>query len=224
MADIIKVNPITRVVKVEVGHKGPDGATGSQGPTGAAGPTGTTGPAGPAGSAGAQGSQGLTGPTGSQGPIGLTGQTGVTGATGAAGATGSQGPAGPQGPAGDISSSDTNDLSEGSSNLYHTTARASAAAPIQNVVAGTNMLRSENSGVVTLANALVVGTAAGKVCAGDDTRLSNPRTPTSHTHAQSEVTGLVTALASKAATNHDHSGGNITSGLVADAYVECWVE
>ena len=217
MADIIKVNPITRVVKVEVGHKGPDGATGSQGPTGAAGPTGTTGPAGPAGSAGAQGSQGLTGPTGSQGPIGLTGQTGVTGATGAAGATGSQGPAGPQGPAGDISSSDTDDLSEGSTNLYHTTARASAAAPIQNVVAGTNMLRSESSGVVTLANALVVGTTAGKVCAGDDTRLSNPRTPTAHTHAQSEVTGLVTALASKAATNHSHSAGNITSGQLAVA-------
>lgn len=234
------------------GPAGPTGAPGSDGapstvagpmgpagPAGSAGAAGATGPVGPAGSTGAQGS---AGPIGSTGPTGPTGSAGATGATGAAGADstvagpdGAAGAAGPQGATGPTGSTgpsgpntitgfDTNDLSEGSSNLYHTTARASAAAPIQNVVAGTNMLRSENSGVVTLANALVVGTAAGKVCAGDDTRLSNPRTPTAHTHAQSEVTGLVTALASKAATNHDHSGGNITSGLVADAYVDLRVD
>lgn len=208
------------------------GPTGPAGPAGSAGAAGATGPVGPAGSTGAQGS---AGPIGSTGPTGPTGSAGATGATGAAGADstvagpdGAAGAAGPQGATGPTGSTgpsgpntitgfDTNDLSEGSSNLYHTTARASAAAPIQNVVAGTNMLRSENSGVVTLANALVVGTAAGKVCAGDDTRLSNPRTPTAHTHAQSEVTGLVTALASKAATNHSHSAGNITSGQLAVA-------
>lgn len=144
MADVIKVNPITRVVKVEVGHKGPDGATGSQGPTGPAGPAGATGPAGPTGATGAQGPQGPTGPTGSQGPIGLTGQTGATGAAGPAGATGPQGPVGPQGPAGDISSSDTDDLSEGSTNLYHTDARARAALS----VTGTGLTYNSSTGQI----------------------------------------------------------------------------
>lgn len=35
-------------------------------------------------------------------------------------------------------------------------------------------------------------------------------TPTAHNHAQSDVTGLVTALAGKAATSHAHSIGNVT--------------
>ncbi len=184
MADVIKVNPITRVVKVEVGHKGPDGATGSQGPTGSAGPTGATGPAGPTGTTGAQGPQGSTGPTGSQGPIGLTGQTGATGAagaqgaagpqgdtgpagatgpagptgpTGSAGATGSQGPAGPQGPAGDISSSDTDDLSEGSTNLYHTTARARAALS----ATGTGLSYNASTGAITSLSTDVVTLSTG---------------------------------------------------------------
>lgn len=58
--------------------------------------------------------------------------------------------------------------------------------------------------VITLADAAIgtrhlrpdiFGDAAGSVCEGDDTRLSDARTPTSHTHAQSDVTGLAAALA-----------------------------
>jgi len=44
-----------------------------------------------------------------------------------------------------------------------------------------------------------VGTTAGTVAAGDDSRLSDARTPTAHTHPQSEVDGLEVALASKKA-------------------------
>jgi len=41
-------------------------------------------------------------------------------------------------------------------------------------------------------------TAAGVVVQGNDARLSNARTPTSHTHAESDITGLTSDLAAKA--------------------------
>lgn len=41
-------------------------------------------------------------------------------------------------------------------------------------------------------------TAAGVVVQGNDSRLSNARTPTSHTHAESDITGLTSDLAAKA--------------------------
>lgn len=46
----------------------------------------------------------------------------------------------------------------------------------------------------------VIGSGAGDAVAGNDSRLTNARTPTSHTHPQSEVTNLTTDLAAKAAT------------------------
>lgn len=52
------------------------------------------------------------------------------------------------------------------------------------------------AGVVLLAAANE--SAAGKVCQSNDPRLSDTRTPTAHTHAQSEVNGLVAALAALA--------------------------
>jgi len=42
------------------------------------------------------------------------------------------------------------------------------------------------------------GSTAGTVAAGDDSRLSDARTPTAHTHPQSDVDGLVDSLAKKA--------------------------
>ena len=45
------------------------------------------------------------------------------------------------------------------------------------------------------AAALDVGTGAGTVCAGDDGRLSDARTPTSHNHAASEITSGTLAVA-----------------------------
>ncbi|QDK03089.1 minor tail protein [Mycobacterium phage SydNat] len=41
------------------------------------------------------------------------------------------------------------------------------------------------------------GSAAGTVCQGNDSRLSDARTPLSHTHTTAQVTGLDTALSSK---------------------------
>ena len=41
------------------------------------------------------------------------------------------------------------------------------------------------------------GTTSGTVCQGDDSRLSDARTPTAHTHVISDVSGLQTALTGK---------------------------
>ncbi|MEK9698328.1 MAG: hypothetical protein VW270_21340, partial [Candidatus Poseidoniales archaeon] len=64
-----------------------------------------------------RGERGATGPQGPQGDKGDTGDTGATGPQG------DQGIQGIQGPAGDISTSTTDDLTEGSSNLYYTDSR-----------------------------------------------------------------------------------------------------
>ena len=69
--------------------------------------------------------------------------------------------------------------------------------------------------------------AAGEVVKGDDTRLTNARTPTAHVHAQSDITNLVTDLAAKVPTTRTVSttaplsGGGALSGnltiTIADA-------
>ena len=41
------------------------------------------------------------------------------------------------------------------------------------------------------------GTTSGTVCQGDDSRLSDARIPTAHTHTVSDVSGLETALGGK---------------------------
>jgi hypothetical protein len=121
------------------GPQGIQGTAGSQGATGIQGAQGTTG----AGVQGATGTQGATGVQGAGGVQGATG-AGVQGATGTQGATGVQGAAGTSGAqgiqgatGGGVSAQDvsdaiaasalgtTDDLSEGSTNLYFTKQRVS---------------------------------------------------------------------------------------------------
>ncbi|MFF9541305.1 hypothetical protein ACF1BU_35240 [Streptomyces sp. NPDC014724] len=71
----------------------------------------------------------------------------------------------------------TDAVPEGSANRYYTDAR------------------------VTTRVQSMFGTSAGTVCQGNDARLSDSRPPTAHTHPQSEVTGLTTALAGKVGTD-----------------------
>jgi hypothetical protein len=59
----------------------------------------------------------------------------------------------------------------------------------------------------------------------DDSRLSNARTPSAHTHATSEVTGLDTALAGKASTSHTHTASQVTDfNASVDARVQLVVD
>jgi hypothetical protein len=64
------------------------------------------------------------------------------------------------------------------------------------------------SGVLTAGS---FGTAANTFCQGNDSRLSDARTPTAHTHAISEITNLQTTLDGKAASSHTHTIANITN-------------
>ena len=50
------------------------------------------------------------------------------------------------------------------------------------------------------------GTTSGTVCQGNDSRLSDARTPTAHTHIISDVSGLQTTLDSKQNIISGHSG------------------
>lgn len=54
------------------------------------------------------------------------------------------------------------------------------------------------------------GTTSTTVCQGNDARLSDARTPTTHNHPISEVTDLQTALDGKAAADHNHAIADVT--------------
>lgn len=63
------------------------------------------------------------------------------------------------------------------------------------------ILNKPTLGTASALNVPATGDAAvGEVVKGSDTRLTDSRTPTVHTHAESDVTGLVSDLAAKQAT------------------------
>jgi hypothetical protein len=80
---------------------------------------------------------------------------------------------------------------------------SSAATARTNLGLGTAATKD----VATTGNA-----GAAQVVKGDDTRLSDARTPTTHSHAQADVTGLATSLAGKSDTGHTHTTAQV-SGL-----------
>jgi hypothetical protein len=74
---------------------------------------------------------------------------------------GPQGPPGPPGPSGDLSGT-TDDLAEGDDNLYFTTARAAAAAPVQSVnsIVGDVVLDADAIGADPAGAAIAAASAA----------------------------------------------------------------
>lgn len=163
-----------------IGPAGPTGATGATGATGPTGATGATGAAGADGSVWRNGSGAPSSGTGVNGDYyldtatgdvykkasgsysvvgNIKGPTGATGATGSTGATGATGAAGPN------------------------TVTTSTTTNITGILKGDGA----NVGAVTVAASLsysggtlsvVYGTAAGTACEGNDSRLSDARTPT----------------------------------------------
>lgn len=70
------------------------------------------------------------------------------------------------------------------------------------------------------------GTTAGTTCQGNDSRLSDARTPTAHTHVITDVTGLQSALDGKANSFSGYTGSitvvktvNFTSQTVTTATI-----
>ena len=84
----------------------------------------------------------------------------------------------------------TDSVTEGSVNLYYTQARAdaraAAALAARSVIAGTGLT---GGGALSADRTLSVsyGTSAGTVCQGNDTRLSNTRTPTDNTVSTAKI-------------------------------------
>ena len=89
----------------------------------------------------------------------------------------------------------TDSVTEGSTNLYYTDTRADSRVNLQT---GSNLDLSQKSTSdlpegtgLYFTNARVislVGTTAQTICAGNDARLSDARTPSTHTHAISDLT------------------------------------
>lgn len=118
---------------------------------------------------------------------GDTGATGATGPTGATGATGATGPA----PSGTGLVSVSAGVLDAPSTL-----RARVAADAANLRTDLGLGDSATRNV---------GTLAGTVAAGDDSRLSDARTPTSHTHPSSEITDFAEAV-------RDRVGSTLVAG------------
>lgn len=113
---------------------------------------------------------------------------------------GGQGPKGDKGDRGDA----------GAPGAPGTNGTNGATGPAGPAPSGTGFVRV-TAGV--LDPVVAFGSASGTICQGNDSRLSDARTPTAHTHAQSEVTNLVSALAGKAASSHTHAASDIVGGV-----------
>lgn len=202
----------------ETGATGATGPTGPTGPKGDKGDTGNTGATGSQGIQGVKGDTGDTGPEGPQGPQGDTGEKGETGDTGPTGATGPKGDTGDPGPQGDPGEVTEAELSaavsaaiativDGSPSTLDTLNELAAALgddPNFATTMSTNIgLKADKTTTISAGTGLTgggslaanrtlsadFGTSAGQICQGNDARLSDSRTPTSHTHDASDVNG-----------------------------------
>jgi hypothetical protein len=178
---VVEVDPATGTAMVT----GPAGPAGPDGATGPAGPQGDPGPAGAVGPAGAAGPQGIQGPTGPTGPAGATGATGpqpdLSSATPAALGTAAAG-------AGTTASR---------SDHVHpmpSAADVDAAPTSRTISAGTGLT---GGGDLSANRTLAVsyGTTAGTAAQGNDSRLSDARTPTSHVHGAADISSGTVATA-----------------------------
>lgn len=188
------------------------GTGGIEGPQGIQGIQGETGPKGDKGDPGDDGAPGADGTDGADGAPGVQGIQGVKGDTGTQGIQGIQGPKGDTGSKGDTGTAGT-DGSDGAPGVQGIQGvKGDTGAPGADGAAGTTTWGGITDKPATFAPA--IGSTSTTAVAGNDARLTNSRTPTAHSHATSDVTGLDTALAGKANTSHTHTIGNVT-GLQA---------
>ena len=82
----------------------------------------------------------------------------------------------------------TDNVAEGNTNFYFTSQRA------RNSITGNlPIMYNTTTGII----GIKLGSSNDSVCAGNDERLSNARTPLAHNHTISDITNLTTELASK---------------------------
>jgi lysophospholipase L1-like esterase len=113
------------------------------------------------------------------------------------------GPAGPTGGAG----SPTGSAGGALAGSYPNPTIAAGAIGTGEVASSIKDPAAATAGLRTL------GTGAQQACAGNDSRLSDTRTPTTHTHSESDVTGLVSDLGARVlATRSISAGTGLTGG------------
>ncbi len=97
-------------------------------------------------------------------------------------------------------------------------AQLKAASNLSDVPSPSTARGNLGLGTSAVLNVPATGNAAtGEVVKGSDTRLTDARAPTTHTHAESDVTNLITDLAAKQPLDSDLTAvaGLSTNGLVA---------
>ncbi|MCF8610074.1 hypothetical protein L5G28_07845 [Gordonia sp. HY285] len=150
------------------------------------------------------------------------------------------GPKGDQGPAGEVSEAELNQavsdavaaLIDGSPTALDTLSELAAAlgndpnfaatiaaqigAKADKTTAMTAGTGLDGGGTLAADRSFSVkyGTDAGTAAEGNDPRLSNARTPVSHTHAMADIVGLVAELAGKAAAAHTHNASDVNAGTL----------
>jgi hypothetical protein len=202
----------------------PRGDTGAAGAAGAAGPQGPAGSAGAAGTAatvsvgtvttGAAGSSASVTNVGTSAAAVLNitiprGDTGAAGSAGAAGATGAAGAAatvsvgtvstGAAGSSATVSNVGTTSAAVLNFSIPQGAAGAAGAAGSTGPAGSSGVISVTapltNSGTSSEAVlGITTGTTASTVCVGNDSRLSDARTPTAHTQAFSTITATPTTL------------------------------
>lgn len=96
----------------------------------------------------------------------------------------------------------TDNVSEGTTNYYFTSQRA------RNSITGNLPITyNTTTGII----GINLGSSSDSVCAGNDVRLSNARTPLAHNHSITDITNLQTELNSKASSVHSHGISDITN-------------
>jgi hypothetical protein len=186
--------------------QGEKGEKGDKGATGATGATGSIGPQGPAGDTGPQGEQGEQGIQGIQGTQGIQGQQGETGPQGPEGPEGPQGETGPAGsvPTGTGFTHVTAGVQDAAAKLVenadvHASAAIAESKLALNFATHSNALDHANTNDPSAGEkAALAGTAGtpgsgNKYVTNDDTRNTDARTPSSHTHPSTEITDFTEA-------------------------------
>jgi hypothetical protein len=178
----------------------------------------SVGPAGPAGPQGEQGEQGVQGPAGATGPKGDKGDQGDPGPTGPAGG----------GATDFLSLTDTPSAYTGQSlKVVRVNAGETALEFATGGAGGVTSFETRTGAVVSAAGdytaSEVTNVPAGNISSvtvqAALNELDSEKAALSHTHAESDITGLVSDLASKASNAEDYLVKTASAGLSAERVV-----
>jgi len=188
-----------------------------------AGATGATGPQGPAGATGATGATGAQGPAGSNASATTDASALVTGTLLAARLPSTTVTAGSYGSASSVGTftvgADGRITAAGSSSIAISSGAVSGLAAIATSGSASDL----STGTVAIAR-IPTGSSLSTVCVGNDSRLSNSRTPTAHkaSHATGGSDALTASDIGAAASSHTHDLSALTQSSATTGQVPTW--